>query len=720
MRRLRTFVIRRSRLVLACTLVLAIVAAIYGVPVVDRLDPQTQGDPQSASMRAVAALEDARGISVDPHVIVIVPTPRGASTAAGQARIAEVAAGLRRIPGIKRVDAAPTLPAGAPPEQIARAAAPFTARDGSSAMVMVYLAPGSAAKQQRTVDEVVDQLAPVRGLKLAGVAMVNREVNEVIAEDLHRSEAVIVPILLLLTFLFFRSFVAATIPVVIAGLSVLLTFLVLRIANEFTPISSFSVNLTTALAAGLAIDYGLLLVSRFREELAGGAETVTAVQRMEITAGRAVAYSALTVSSSMAGMLVFPQNYLASMGFAGVIVALTSGLTALVVVPALLVQLGPRVNSLSPRWLQRRSAVTARSVDDGGWFKLAQWVSKRAVLVAILASSVMIALGIPAFTNLSFTTVDETVLPASSPVRTATNVLRRDFPGQDGSQVSVVTQGRTAGKRARSIEADLRDRLPQAAKIAAPERVGSGRGAREVQLVRVTLPSRDLTAASKRDVRSMQQVSAGHRGLVAGVTAEFLDHQQSVQEGAVWALLIVVAATVLFIMLLTGSVVLPVKAVVMNTLTLSATFGILTWIFTEGHLEGVLNFTSQGGLEVGQPVLVCALVFGLSTDYGVFLLSRVKESVDAGIDTTRAVCIGTERTGRIITTAALLFCVAMGATAASRLVTVKQVGLGVGLAVLIDATIVRALLVPALMKLLGARNWWAPSFIQRISKRLSH
>lgn len=755
---------------LGAVAVILVIAAVFGAPVVSMLDPATGGDPRSASERATNVIERATGRSVDPAVIAIVSTPGGVDSVTGRARlndvvrqaksVADVAAveyppaipTVPAMPSMPKMPVAPTLPPGAPPlspeaiaqldaaRQQVRAAqaqvraaqvkvraargkvrtlrklrAPLIEKGGNAALLLVYVRPLGEARAATAVDRVIDRLEDEPGVQLAGTSVVDSEVQRIIGEDLRRSELVIIPLLILLALLFFRSVVAALIPVTIAGAATLITLLGLRVASEFTTISAFSVNLTSALATGLGIDYGLLLVTRFREELAAGADTPTAVSTTVRTAGRAVFYSSLTVAASMAGLLVFPQRYLTSMGFAGMLVALISGMTALIAVPALLTLLGPRVNSLSPRWLQRRASLSAEVLEEGWWFRLASWVSRHAVLVAIVTSVGLIALALPT-RHVKFTSADVTVLPAGSPARAALDRLQKDFPREALSPVPVAFAGQRAVERARTFERDIATRAETRTRVTISRRARSV--SRDAAVVELGVAGRALSESAQRDVRRIVRVSRAQRGLVGGETSRFLDHKDSVLHHTVTAVAIVVAATIFFMMLLTGSVVLPVKAVIMNALTLLATFGVLTWVFVDGHLQSLLGFTSQGALEVGQPALVCALVFGLSTDYGVFLLARVKESVDEGIDNTRALCIGIERTGRIITAAALLFCVAMGATSASRLVTVKQVGFGVGLAVLIDATIVRALLVPALMKLLGTRNWWAPGPLARLHRKL--
>jgi RND superfamily putative drug exporter len=408
------------------------------------------------------------------------------------------------------------------------------------------------------------------------------------------------------------------------------------------------------------------------------------------TAGRTVAFSSLTVAAAIATLAVFPLGFLRSMGIAGGLVAPLAGLISLTVLPALFVLLGDRVNALSPRrW--RRAADRAARAEPGGWYRLAHALMRRPVPVAVGAAALLVVCALPV-TSIRFTGVDASVLPAGVSSRVVDTALRNDFPVSAVSAVYAVIRGNEADARryASAVRAPL---------VQAPRQRGPG-----VWEVRVFSGKPFLDQASQRLVRQMRALPGD--ALVGGATAQFLDQKHTLGSGLPVAGFLLAAVTFALLWAATRSLVLPFKALVMNVLTLSATFGILVFVFQDGRLEGLLDYRSQGALQLTQPVVLFAIAFGLVTDYGVFLLTRIKEAWDTGIPNREAVAVGLERTGRIITAAALLFCIAVGAFATSQIIILKEVGVGIALAVLIDATIVRALLVPSLMAILGRWNWW--------------
>jgi RND superfamily putative drug exporter len=451
------------------------------------------------------------------------------------------------------------------------------------------------------------------------------------------------------------------------------------------------------------------MVSRYREEIAEHGAGMTALTRTLATAGRTVLFSSLTVAAALASLLIFPQKFLYSMGVGGAMVALLAAAVALVVLPAVLALLGERVNSLAPKRLRRAAAEEARSEARGFWYRLSRFVMRRPARVAVLSAAFLIALGLP-FLGVKFTSVDATVLPTDSPARVVDTALKTEFaPGRTTPVVVVAHAPPTAGvsrfaRELRSVEG--------VAGVAPPHAAGNG-------LTRIDVFTRgsDLAASSQDVVRRIRGLAAPFDVGVGGRTAAFVDQKSSLASHMPLALAWLAVTTFTVLFLFTGSVVLPLKALVMNGLTISAAFGLLVFVFQDGRLESLLGYTSQGALESSQPVVLFAVAFGLSTDYGVFLLSRIKEARDGGLPDREAVAAGLERTGRIVTAAALLFCVAIGAFATSRIIFIKEVGVGTALAVLIDATIVRALLVPSLMEMLGRWNWWAPRPLRRLHAR---
>ncbi|MCU0308274.1 MAG: MMPL family transporter, partial [Thermoleophilia bacterium] len=438
-----------------------------------------------------------------------------------------------------------------------------------------------------------------------------------------------------------------------------------------------------------------------------------AIARTMATAGRSVVFSTVTVAAALAGLMVFPQGFLFSMGFGGVVVALTAALVTLIVLPAVLVLLGRRVNAGAPRSWQRRSDQADRPITSGGWYRLSRLVMRRPRTVAALSAGFLIALGLPAL-GVTFTTVNSDVLPPEATARQVATALTRDFPLDRSTPVYLAVRApQTAAARAAlaGYADDLRAR-PGVLAVAPPRVVGEG-----VWQIDLLSGAPGLAQASQDLVRTIRAGPAPFPVLVGGFSAAFVDQKESLAAHLPWAILVVVGVTLVALFLMTGSVVLPVKAVIMNLLTLTATLGVLVLIFQDGRLEGLLDYTSQGGVDLTQPILLAALAFGLSTDYAVFLLSRIKEARDAGASDQEAVAIGLQRTGRIVTAAALLFCVAVLAFATSRVSIIKELGIGTALAVALDATIVRALLVPSLMALLGRWNWWAPGPLRRLHDR---
>jgi RND superfamily putative drug exporter len=481
----------------------------------------------------------------------------------------------------------------------------------------------------------------------------------------------------------------------------------LRVASEVTTVSIFALNLVTGLGLGLAIDYSLFIVSRYREEIARSGPGPAAMRRTLQTAGRTVLFSSLTVAGAIASLAVFPQRFLYSMGIGGFFVALIAAAIALIVLPAVLTLLGARVNSLTPKFLARRAERDARPAHEGFWYRLSQLVMRRPGRIAAATATLLVILGLP-FLGIRFTSVDAQVLPESASARQVDDVLRADFPPYRDSPVTLAVRGGRDAAEQVAIDAA---HVPGAAAVSRPRPLRDGVFA--IEAISQAPPLDDRSQDLVRELRALPGDP-----LVTGSTAHFIDLQHSLAQHLPLVIAIVVAVTIAVLFVMTGSVILPIKQVLMNALGLSAVFGILVLVFQDGRFEGLLGYTSQGGLESTQPLLLFAVLFGLSTDYGVFLLARIKEAHDGGLSSSEAVSVGLERTGRIVTAAALLFCIAIGAFVTSKIIFIKELGLGTAFAVLIDATIIRALLVPSLMQLLGDWNWWAPAPLARLYARI--
>lgn len=690
---------RRPWLVLAAVAVFAALAIPFGAGQLGGLSSDGFDDPGTESYRAEQSIVAATGVDPALTAVVLVEPGEPVTSGPGAARVAEVAATLRGVDGVGLV---------APPDG---PGSPQISDDGRAAYVVAAFSAGTDTGD--AADRLEAALAGGDDVTIGGAVVADRDVGTVIGEDIARAELIAFPILFLVSLWVFRGVVAALMPTVVGVLTILAAFLGLAVALEVFPVSIYATNLVIGLGLGLAIDYALLIVSRFREELGRLGDTRAAVGATLATAGRSVLFSALTVAAAMAGLMVFPQDFLVSMGLGGIFVALAAAFISLTALPALLMVLGPRINAGAPRaW--RRHAESMHDVREGGWYRLSRTVQRRPGRIAVLASVVMILLALPAL-GIRFTSIDADVLPASSGARQVSDALAADF-GQDRSDpVELVASAPAGSEGAARLAAHARRvaAVPGVSGVSAPQPIGPGTWRFEAYLADHRLSERAQDA-----VRAIRDLDAPFPVRAGGVTASHVDEKASLAARLPYAALIIAVTTVVVLFLLTGSVVLALMAIVMNALTLGATMGILTLGFQEGWLEGLLAFDSLGGVSTTQPILIAALAFGLSTDYGVFLFSRIKELRDAGASDREAIALGLERTGRIVTAAAILFVIAMGAFASSRIVIIKELGVGVSLAVLLDATIVRAFLVPSLMSLLGPRTWWSPRALVRVHDRI--
>jgi RND superfamily putative drug exporter len=683
---------RRGRTVLIVAVVVAIAAGAYGSGVADRLDPYGADDPATESVKATERLQDA-GYR-DTGVVVLV-NHVDVRSAAGRERIQALTKRIRADRDVAGVAS-----------YYSTGSRDFVSRDGTSTYLSVQLSPTDDREIQDAGERISTALEHEPGVLVGGAAVAQQQANQQVEKDLRRAELYAFPILFLLSLLFFRGLVAAALPLLVGGLTIVSTMVMLSVASELSSISIFALNLVIGLGLGLAIDYSLFIVSRYREEMAKTGPGLDAMRRTMATAGRTVLFSSLTVAGAIASLLVFPQRFLYSMGVGGSLVALIAAAVALVVLPAILAVLGSRVNALSPAFLRGRADRDARPAEHGFWYRLSRLVMRVPGRIAIASAALLIALGIPFF-NIQFTTVDAQVLPQSASANRVDDTLRADFPPFRDTPIQLAVSGGRA--EAESVARDA-TRQPGVAQVRPPARL---RG--DEYVVEAVSSNPPLSGASQELVGSLRRVEGD--ALVTGETAGFVDLKDSLADHLPLMLAIVVAVTLVVLFVFTGSVILPIKQILMNLLGLSAVFGILVLIFQDGRLESLLGYTSQGALEATQPLFLFVVAFGLSTDYGVFLLSRIKEARDGGASNADAVALGLERVGRITTAAALLFAVAIGAFVTSEMIFIKELGLGTALAVLIDATIIRALLVPSLMEMLGKWNWWAPKPLRRLHAR---
>ena len=682
----------RPRRVLVVTAFFFVVAGVVGGPVAGLLntDSDSFSDTSAESAVAMQRIESASGLSATPDVLVL------ADVDDTQA-VETVPSLLKETKGVKRVVGGPE---GGPA---------FLSKDGTQTYwAAIY---GADVDSDATTEHLREELRGVRGTLVGGFGPAYQQVNEQVESDLVKAELIAFPLLFVVSLLVFRSAVAALLPLLVGGLTIVTSLLVIRGINEVVDVSVFALNLITGLGLGLAIDYSLFMVSRFREEVDRVGPGAEAVRRTVLTAGRTVVFSAVTVAGAGIALLVFPLRFLYSMGIGVTVVALVAAAVSLLVLPALFAVLGTRINALGLKRWQRSLQAEARAEQHGFWYRLSKIVMRFPVGIALAGAAILLALGAP-FLGIKFTGVDATVLPDGAEAKIVDATLRSDFTGADVAPLIVAVEAPESAASAVTSYADRLAELDDVAGTTEPRFLGDDTWQVDVKPQHATLDERTLDLVS--DVRA---VDAPGPALVAGQSAEQVDQVQAIRDAIPLGLVILAALTFVALFLTTGSVILPLKALAMNLLTISATFGVLVLIFQDGRLEGLLDYSSQGALESSQPVFLFAVVFGLSTDYAVFLLTRIKEARDAGAGERESVALGLQRTGRIVTAAALLFAIALGSFATSEITFIKELGVGTAVAVLIDATIVRAMLVPSLMALLGKANWWSPRFLQRLHAR---
>ncbi|MEU5287490.1 MMPL family transporter [Streptomyces sp. NPDC020755] len=695
----------RPRLALLAALVITALAVFAGSGVADRMGSGGWQAPDAESTYATEVLAREFPAS-QPNLLLLVDS--GSATVDDPAVAAEAARLVERLktePGISGVGsywetASPAL----------------RSEDGHEAVIAARI-----GGDEKTAGETLDRIAPAfageRGpveVSFGGPVAVQHEMQTIIQEDLLRAELIALPVTLVLLVMVFGSAVAAMLPLGVGIVAILGTNAVLRGLTEFTDVSVFAMNLTTALGLGLAIDYALFIVRRFREELAGGADPRTAVGTTLRTAGRTVLFSALTVAVSLSAMLVFPQYFLRSFAYAGIAVVLLAAAAALILLPAALVLLGHRVNSLDLRRLFRRrkkETADAGASPGRGWARLAVLVMRRAPVFAVVTTVGLLLLGLP-FLGVKFGTADDRQLPASAESRVVQEHIREGFPGSPGGGLEVLAEGQGSP----AAYAELKDRIEQLPGVLRVDGPVTGDSVAYYSVLPEGEAVGEKTQQLVRDLRAAPSASSLDTS-VTGTAAVLVDSKDAIADRLPWAVGIIVVVTLFLVFLLTGSVLIPLQAVVLNALSLTAMFGAVVWVFQDGNLSGLLAFTSTGDIETTLPVLMFCVAFGLSMDYGVFLISRIKEEYDRTGDHEHSVTFGLRHTGGLITAAAVILAVVMVAIGTSRVTNTKMLGLGIALAVLMDAMVVRGLLVPAVMKLMGSSTWWAPAPLRAFHRR---
>jgi len=720
-------IFRRRRLVIAVGVIAVVLAAIWGTGVFGRLQSAGGFVPPGSESQQEANLA-AKSFGPAAGDVVLLYTS-ASQTVRSPAYKAAVSASLAGLPG-SRIRAAQTYWSTGSPA--------FVSANGRVTYALLELAGGGDAAKIKNFDAIQRDLsAPGLTVQAGGQIPTEAAINKEVTSDIGRAEGISLPVLLVLLLVIFGSLAAASLPLAVGGIGIIGSFAALRLLTLATPVSIYSVNITTILGLGLAIDYGLFMVGRFREELRRQHTVEEALARTVATAGRTVAVSGITVAMALASLLLFPEAFLRSMGYGGVATVIVDMLAALTVLPALLAVLGHRVNALRirrslPGPVSRtvvsqkavsQTAVSQKAVSQtaeaaGGWYRLARSVMRRPAAYALVIVVVLLALGAPVL-HISWGGTDARVLPATAPARQVTEALNRDFPGNVTAPVESLVQFNDPVANSPSRQSHL------TAYISTLRQVPGVTGARltgvrgDTARIDLSYGPDPLSAQARQIVQRVRGIAspAGARAYVGGQSAQLVDELSSLSATVPWMALVMAAATFVLLFLAFGSVVLPVKAIVMNVLSLSATFGVVVWIFQEGHLSGPLQFAATGTIDPTMPILMLAIIFGLSTDYEVFLLSRIRERYDVTGHNAEAIASGLQRTGGVITSAALLLVIVVGAFSASGITFIKLMGVGMIVALIVDASIVRVMLVPATMRLLGRANWWAPAPLRRLYAR---
>jgi uncharacterized membrane protein YdfJ with MMPL/SSD domain len=706
---------RRRRLTLAITLLFVVFAGIWGTGVFSKL---SSGDnftpPSSPSQREANAADQVFGRNDADVVVLYRSTTMTVSDPAYRQAVTTALSGLPRADVAKVTT---YWSSGSPS---------LVSTDRHSTYAVLQLTGADDAARHTTYDAIKNDLTPASlaadgvTARVGGNVAMEVAINSEVTADIAKAEGFSMPVLLILLLVIFGSLAAASLPVAIGGVAILGSFTVLRLLTLATTVSIYSVNITTILGLGLGIDYGLFMVTRFREELHRQPTVEQAVARTVATAGRTVAVSGITVAAALTSLMLFPEDFLRSMGYGGVATVAVDVLAALIVLPALLAVLGHRVNALRiRRSVQRPPPQAAKSAaprdeSSGAWYRLARSVMRRPVVYVTVITIALLALAAP-FLRISWGGTDARTLPAASTIRQVSQALNSEFPVNSTDPIEALLTGPGSSPGGPALASYLHriDAIPGVTGA----QVTGARG--DVTRVDIGYTPATTSSAARGIVTQVRALSppAGTAVLVGGTTAGLVDELASLGSTLPWMALLVCLSTFVLLFLAFGSVILPLKAIVMNVLSLGATFGVVVWIFQWGHLSGLLRFTPTGSIDPTMPILMAAIIFGLSMDYEVFLLSRIRERYDQTGDNTAAVAAGLQRTGGVITSLALLLIIVVGAFSASGITFIKLMGVGMIVALLVDASVVRILLVPATMRLLGRANWWAPRPLRRLYAR---
>jgi RND superfamily putative drug exporter len=698
--RLADLINRRPWQVLAVVFVITAIAAPLGGSVREHLKPRGFDVAGSDSAEARASIARAAGVDPANSVLALVRLDAPVSAAASQQRISAVESKLRSDPAVVAV--LDWRSAHNPA---------MVARDGRSTYLIAAVRPLDDEKQEEAGKRLITAFANDPQVKLGGNPVANHEISKTIEDDLRRAELLALPLIVVLSFFIFRGFVASLLAPLAGGVTVLVSFFLLRELASVTSLSIYALNLVTGLSIGLSIDWSLLLLSRYREERARTPDLQLALRRALTRAGHTILFSAAIVAASMATLLVFPLRFLQSMGYGGLIVSVVAMLTAVIVLPVVLRLLGPRVDALTlPRWRDPTRLAQPTRV----WRGIGRLATERAVPVATVVIVLLLAVASPVF-RVHWTTVDASSLPTHAQAYQANEAINHsnDFVPNAGTPLYLTLKAPADATADAAAVADEARHLDGVRAVAPPQPLGADTW--QINVVAVDTPFSDSTQQLVGELRTLK---TPFPLFVGGDAAAFYDERNAISSNLPIAIALLSAATLVILFLLTASLVAPPLALLMNALTLGAAFGALILIFQDGRFESLLGYTSQGALDLTIPLVLAALVFAISTDYGVFLLSRIREARLQGRTEREAISGSVATVGRIVTSAAVLFAVSIGVFGTSNIVVLKILGLGAAIAVLADSVLVRCLLLPASLTLLGHRTWWLPPALSRSFARV--
>jgi len=693
--KLGSVIVAKSKLIFVVYLIAVILAGGIGSAVFGKLDSGGYSDPNSDSAKAFTYLTDVFKVK-DPAVVLVVETKDGITNPTAIASATKLENQIKTETGVDS-----TLSywsAGGAPS--------LKSTDGKSAFLFIYsddVVWDNVQSLGKEIQAKYDGKFENLTVYASGTGVFAHAINTKISEDLKLSESISIPLTFILLIFVFGGLVASAMPLLVGVSAILGSFLVIYLLTFVTGVSIFALNLITGLGLGLGIDYALLIVNRFREELHAGRSVDESIKRTVDTAGKTVFYSGLTIVITLAALTLFPQMFLKSFGYAGVTVVVMAVLGALVALPALLAILGTRIDKL----VVRKSSITPK--EDGRWAQTARFVMRRPVAVVMLSLIILTVLAAP-IKNIVFSQVDSRVLPACNSAAFASKIISDRFPGQEGNPIEIIVpNGATMGTQINQYTTEI-------AQVPGIVRIGDSQVSGDDVRVTAIHSMGPRTPAAEVLIKEIREIRAPEGTLIGGVAADYADTQIGIAKTMPWALLWIAIGVLILLFVFTGSIILPIKAIILNILSLSATLGVITWIFVDGHLKWLVgDFTVTGSVDTGSIILVAVVAFGLSMDYEVFLLSRIKEEHDAGRSNIESVATGLQRSARIITAAAGLLAIVFASFMLSGVTSIKMLGFGVAFAILLDASLVRALLVPALMRLFGERNWWAPKSMKRFT-----